>query len=554
MKELNFSSLHLFLMFMIVLSCSSYDSYAQNANDSLWYYYDVIFSPSGRSDLPEAVSYYQKNLEQCYSNKDTLGSIYALNLIATGLFELNYLYDSEEAAVSGINLIDQAEYRDTLRYARNGFYVQLGKIYRSTKNWERALAVYNDALSGATKSRESIVLINNKANVYKDQKQYALAKEQLELAFAKVKMGNDSLLLARVLDNLGFVQTELGEPGALNNLERALEIRTRTNDYSGMYASQRSLYSYYRNKGDTTLAKFHAEETLKLALSLNRSSYRLESLAINIELSGDSSAKGFKHLSDSLSKVKQQEENRYAFMKYNLDNEKKITEAARLSGAEEKRKKVIYQAFGAIILLSAIFIIILLRLKFKREKAQQVFNTEARISKKVHDEVANDVYHVMTKLQTKTSAQEELLDDLEGIYNKTRDISKEGNALDVEMNFSELLSDLLLSYQNTEVNVITKNLGSIDWNTISNLKRISIYRVLQELMTNMRKHSSATLVVLTATQSGRRITITYTDNGVGAIVKKKNGLENAENRMKAINGTISFDSKENKGFNAIITI
>ena len=59
----------------------------------------------------------------------------------------------------------------------------------------------------------------------------------------------------------------------------------------------------------------------------------------------------------------------------------------------------------------------------------------AKISKKVHDEVANDVYHVMTKLETNASVKEDVLEYLEGIYNRTRDISKENSTIDVDEDF-----------------------------------------------------------------------------------------------------------------------
>lgn len=54
----------------------------------------------------------------------------------------------------------------------------------------------------------------------------------------------------------------------------------------------------------------------------------------------------------------------------------------------------------------------------------------------------------MAKIQGKTTGQEELLDDLEKIYNRTRDISKENSAIEIEEDFSSQLNDLLLNYQN----------------------------------------------------------------------------------------------------------
>jgi signal transduction histidine kinase len=49
--------------------------------------------------------------------------------------------------------------------------------------------------------------------------------------------------------------------------------------------------------------------------------------------------------------------------------------------------------------------------------------------------------------------------------------------------------------------------------------------------------------------------IEYTDNGKGATIEKlnsRNGLQNVENRILAIKGTITFDTKSGKGFKSSI--
>src|SRR5690606_34398999 len=190
----------------------------------------------------------------------------------------------------------------------------------------------------------------------------------------------------------------------------------------------------------------------------------------------------------------------------------------------------------------------------RRDRIRQVFKTEARISKKVHDEVANDLYHVMVKLQNDKQNDEEILDDLESIYDKTRDISKENSALELKCDFKEQLSDLLISYKNGKINVITQNISSVAWHKISEVKKITIYRDHKELMTNMAKHSQASVVVLTFGHSKKKILINYSDNGVGGSIKNKNGLRNVENRIKSLNGTITFESKPNQGFKSKITL
>ena len=70
----------------------------------------------------------------------------------------------------------------------------------------------------------------------------------------------------------------------------------------------------------------------------------------------------------------------------------------------------------------------------------------------------------------------------------------------------------------------------------------------------MKKHSEATVAVITFANAYKRIHITYKDDGVGCDLKKSNGLLNVENRIKVIDGTITFESQLNNGFKAKIQI
>jgi signal transduction histidine kinase len=247
-------------------------------------------------------------------------------------------------------------------------------------------------------------------------------------------------------------------------------------------------------------------------------------------------------------------------MKYDFSEEKRKAEEAKLKLiesqlAEEKQKQLkwLYLISTLFILFMAILLYFILRSRHKKEELLQVYKTETRISVKVHDEAANGVYQVMTKLQGNTTIDEGLLDDLEKIYNKTRDISRENSAINLETNFNETVNDLLVSYKNRDINIITKDSAKINWKRVSKEKKTIIYRVLKELMTNMKKHSKASLVVVTFTQKNKLV-IKYSDNGIGTENKTHNGLQNAENRINSVKGTISFDSHSGEGFKATITI
>jgi signal transduction histidine kinase len=70
----------------------------------------------------------------------------------------------------------------------------------------------------------------------------------------------------------------------------------------------------------------------------------------------------------------------------------------------------------------------------------------------------------------------------------------------------------------------------------------------------MRKHSEASFVFINFSSTGNSISINYKDNGVGAHLIKGNGLQNMENRVHSINGSITFESEIGNGFKSIIRI
>jgi signal transduction histidine kinase len=261
----------------------------------------------------------------------------------------------------------------------------------------------------------------------------------------------------------------------------------------------------------------------------------------------------YKTLTDSIAKSKQLQENKFAEMQYNFSEYQRKAQESQLAASEQRTKTLAYQFGGLSIFLMAIFFYILLRSRHKKENLLKVYETETRISKKVHDEVANDIYQMMTKLETNPISSEPLLDELENIYIKTRDISKENSEI-IYTDFKVQLKDLLLSYQSKDVNIITKNLQDIEWEFVSDAKKTTLYRVLQELMTNMKKHSKATLVVITFGQEKNKLNIVYKDNGVGTELHKGSGCQNMENRIASIEGLIKFESAPNSGFKAIVTV
>lgn len=522
--------------------------------DSTAYHYNRILNPQDRSDFPKAITYYTLLKEKHLKNKNTYEAIQDLRMIAIAQLEIGNVFESETAMVEALAMIDNSPKADTLVDAKKGLYNQLGRIYRTTHRYDETIKAYGNALRFSTNQNDSLTILNNTGNVYMDMGQYEKALEQFELALIKRNLKQNTLSYARLLNNKGVAQAKLGErEEALINMQQALKLRESKNDMSGKYSSHRSLALYYFDQNDKIKALQSANIAYELANTMNSLTYLEDALSLFVKMSPDPKIVQFEKITDSVAEIKQLAENKNAFMKYNVEKERKNTLAAELEKEKQKTWKIFILAIAIVGFVLSILLYFTIKHRHKQENVKQVHTTEKRISKKVHDEVANDVYKLMAKLQSKPAEKDEILDDLESIYIKSRDISKENSTVDVE-NFQEGLSDLLLDYENENVSVIRRDIVPIDWSAVSDIKKTNLYRVLQELMTNMAKHSKASAVVLNFDQKGKNIFIKYADNGKGCEIKTKNGLQNAESRIEAINGTITFESEPNKGFKATITI
>jgi tetratricopeptide (TPR) repeat protein len=520
------------------------------------YYYNLANNPKTSSDLPRAYKFYIKLKEQNLIKRDTFQAIQNLRQIAIIQYKWGDYYASEASVVNALKLLDKINTNDsTVIEAKIGLYNQVGRIYRALLKYESAIEYYNKALLIADSQDKVNTIRNNLALIYRDQQKYNLAEKELrEVYESSVDVGN-IIKTARALDNLGFVRSKLNDPQSLQNLLKALDIRLSNNDTSGLYSSYKHLSIYHKDRNEKDKALHFATKALEVAKKINTSSFTEDALSHMLEFSNDANVIAYKQLLDSLKTARQIQDNKNALLKFNVTEEKRKTHESELNQVKTNKEKLKAQGITVIIVLLSGFLFYMFRIRHKKEKILQVYNTETRISKKVHDEVANDVYQVMTKLQADhNSNNEALLDDLENVYIKTRDISKENSAIDFKEEFKNLLNDLLLGYNGDNVSVVTRGLKTIHWKAVPNLTKTAIYRVLQELMTNMRKHSKATIAVLTFKKQASKIVIAYKDNGVGCNLKKQSGLQNAENRIISIKGTINFESEISKGFKAKIVV
>jgi two-component system NarL family sensor kinase len=86
----------------------------------------------------------------------------------------------------------------------------------------------------------------------------------------------------------------------------------------------------------------------------------------------------------------------------------------------------------------------------------------------------------------------------------------------------------------------------------------NLYRIVQEALTNVARHSEATDVTITLFARKEQLQLTIHDNGRGLAIGKKRegsglGLAGMETRARGLGGTLRMESAEGKGLTIEVT-
>jgi signal transduction histidine kinase len=511
-------------------------------NDSAFYYYNKIKSTSDVSTDNEKIIYSLLKMAIIQQNEGDYSS-------------------SETTATEAVSLFQ----KDTNSAYKCAIFNLLGINYENLYDYNNAIYYYNQAYNQADNELQKVVLKNNIAVVYMDNEDYHRSIQILLPLTLKKEIPNGAENNARVLDNLGYSYFKIGDTKSLDYLNQSLKIRKQIKDNFGIMASYIHFSEFYKDSKPNESYNY-ARLAYEKAIEINSVNTRLKSLALLIENSIGNESKKFSmlhlHINDSINKVRQKAKNQFAKIKYDSKKEKEENLKLKAQKAEnalqleqqKNRNLLLYFVVGIIIMIS-IFISNFLVAKNKRERIKTSYNTEIRIAKKLHDELANDVYHTMAFAETQDLStnqnKEILLTNLDTIYSRTRNISKENSTIETGPLFVSNLKEMMSGFNNNEINILVNGIDTINWTTLESNKKITVYRVLQELLVNMKKHSQCSLLVLTFKKNEKKLQIDYSDNGIGATFdekKSRNGLQNVENRILAIKGTLTFDTKSNKGF------
>ncbi len=226
---------------------------------------------------------------------------------------------------------------------------------------------------------------------------------------------------------------------------------------------------------------------------------------------------------------------------------------------------------ATLVVFIIVFVILYSRaqLKFRLERQhfqQALLEAEVEIRKETLNNVALDLHDNIGQIaslikinlnlissELKAKDQKHLEESTQLLRHLIADIkSLTNNLMDQEINPNYLLEQMQRDIQRIQ------QTGIIDLKLETSSKEIKLapdisiflYRMFQEMINNVVKHSKATAALVKLKKNDTSLFLILQDNGIGFPALKNNkgnGLNNIKERCKMIEADLTIDSNENKG-------
>lgn len=496
--------------------------------------------------------------------------------------------------------------KEVVEGERQTVYNSLANLYNKTEDFDKALFYYDKAYESAISLGKigkvnSIIIMANKGVLFNKIEKYDDAIKILsESKDLRVKNKFPETFIASTDRSLGTSYRGKKEyDTALHHFNSAIEVYKKQNKASGLMEAYTERGFLYIETNEIDLANSDCEKAKKIALENKDAEYLMKSCeclyktknALKEYQSSLANLELHTAIKDSLFNEKNVRKLTQVEMQYGFDKK----DAAQKLIIERKNleKKLILIGSIALVLL-ALTVLFFLR---KRLKYQKTIRKQEKI---LHKQKVNELNqeNKLTAMNSMITGQElereriakDLHDSLGGLlstikahYNAivnntknaaTKEQEKTSNLIDeacIEVRrISHNMMPHALSIAGLEgaISDIAENLNQqgietiFECNQIPKLektKEITLYRLIQEITSNIRKHAKAKKVLIQLFSHKDKMHLTIEDDGVGfdyqTILKTSKGLgiKSIESRVAFIDGTIEWDSMPNQGTTINIT-
>jgi signal transduction histidine kinase len=461
--------------------------------------------------------------------------------------------------------------------ALGGYYYNRGMMELTRENWEKSSGYYQksgDSL-GVAKSFNNLSLIILDTDELK--KTYILKCIDL------LNRIGDSTILGSAYNNLADYHRAQGEyDKAEEYLIHSINIAENIGKTSTQQAGYLDLGLLNKEQGLLNEAIFFIEKSL--TFNAIRSTdpnviEALESLTLLYSEVGHYSKafhfqKQWMNAKDTLFDQNVNEKLLSLTTEYETEK-KELTIEAQQSQidlfATENQLKNQWILFGGLSLAGGFLIFYLWRSRqfaMNKEKLQHDFSRDIirsvekerkRLAGELHDSLGQTLLLLKNKLflERKSTEDDSLL---ENAIDEVRGISHSLHPFQFEQQgLIKSLKNTIGKFQETSEIFYTEDLDELK-KSIPKEKEIHLYRMIQESLNNVEKHSSATACQLSIQEDELSVQIILKDNGKGFEVKKSAGISDSlgmtmlKERAQIIDAHLTIDSVMGKGTNVLITV
>ncbi|MEP0266545.1 sensor histidine kinase [Dokdonia sp.] len=449
----------------------------------------------------------------------------------------------------------------------NSFHNTLGRYYHFKKNGKESLFHWNKS-----------VLISKKLN---DSNMLDNAYFHMGIVYAEHIKNQDS---ARFFYNKALKTCNCPKSGLY---QRTLNYNiSRTYKYENDYENQKA-FLFKTLKGFSVSRKLHIKNNVSRDLyEIFKSNKNIDSALYYLEL--------HKLYKDSLVLLDNEKGiNEIQTKYYVADKENQILKEQ----TKNKRSQTITYSFGGFLFLGSIIAFLVYRNtkrkqriaeqdrelqiqkteKVLKEKEIETINAmvsgqekeRLRLAGELHDNLGNTLATVRMQVEN-LERNLDKVDDPKSLLQKTNVLVNEAydkvRSISHERNSGVMAKDgLLPAIQKLARTVSNPNSLTIEVqdfgleNRIPNELEITIFRIIQELVTNIVKHAQATEATISLTQHDNELNIMVEDNGKGfkaTKLQKKDGmgLGSIERRVEHLEGSVEIDSAIGHGTSVSIDI
>ncbi|MEM9678736.1 MAG: histidine kinase [Bacteroidota bacterium] len=372
----------------------------------------------------------------------------------------------------------------------------------------------------------------------------SLAKARLyarELKELLDKESNNSYRNFRTIEvNAHLFLAEGDLPKAEANAKELLEMRQGTLDYENIMEAHELLYQIYEAKKDEPQALKHL--------------------------------KSFTKIKDSIESVQKAKALSYYQTLYETEKRDfKIAEQASeisLLDAKNKlnRQWLIFGGLGLLALFTMIYLIRSRKFAMTKQSLQEQFSQDlingqeeerSRLARELHDSVGQKL--MLLSKTTKNSGNDNAEALAKDTLDEIRSISRGLHPSNLErLGITESINALVYNINANTSLFFTEDIDNID-NVLSKESELHLYRIIQETLNNIVKHSDAKAVKMEVRKKENGINVAVSDNGKGFDFESKYknmnlGLKTLFERAKIIGAQMNLDSKINEGTSLTLNI